>query len=190
MFSPLHTSLLLVWPVSPCINSGFLDEGKISRRFRGLHTARRRLTQFSPVLTACMLGSSYLRKICFVQGWCWVALLRSRAGPCGPTTHWAGSEKSSWLLGSNVPTSDFHGWLFYACDLWCILNHAGKLIRYLLWLLYYSTKTDPTPKQGSSLCVLARKSVSFFIPLLCCYMGAVALSSNQLAPRMARSHNK
>ena len=76
---------------------GFLDE--IIRTVRWLHAARCRLTQFGPLLATCLLGSSYLGKILFVQGWCWVALLRSRAGPRGPTTHWAGLEKSSWPLG-------------------------------------------------------------------------------------------
>ena len=52
-----HASLLLVRSGLLGINSGFLDEGEIIRRFRGLHTARRRLTQFGLVLTAACLGA-------------------------------------------------------------------------------------------------------------------------------------
>ena len=45
------------------------------------------------------------------------------------------------------------------------------------------TKTGPF-----SLCV-GRKNDSFFLHPLCRYVGGVALSSNQLAPRMSQSHH-
>ena len=62
---------------------------------------------------------------------------------------------ASWI---NVSTSNFHGWLFHACDLRCILSQAGKLMRYLI--RSQLNKIDSTPKQGSSLYVMACQSDS------------------------------
>ena len=106
---------------------GFLNE--IIRRVRGLHAAGQAQTYSVRPGSDCVCAWELLPR----ENPLLLRVVLSCPPQISHRPPWSDNSLgrvreillASWI---NVSTSNFHGWLFHACDLRCILNQAGKLI--------------------------------------------------------------